>query len=155
MAGIEFPTAKLTVAERNDTEVKLELRFDADRYDQLFATDEETQLEFKIRIQNVRSSKRLSLKAQRKIAKLNLFTIPLSNIQGESGDKFDVEVKILVVDDTHDEEIMIVEIPKSIHLLREYKSKRYIVIVTNVIQQFSRGAKLLSSVKMHIFILIP
>ena len=42
-----------------------------------------------------------------------------SNIQGEPGDKFDVEVKI--VDDTHDEEIMIVEIPKSIHLLREYK----------------------------------
>ena len=127
MAGVEFPTAKLTVAERNDTEVKLQLSFDADRYDQLFATDEETQLEFKIRIQNLRSYKRVSLKAQRKIAKLNHFTIPISNIPGESGDKFDVEVKI--VDITNDEEIMIVEIPKSIHLLRKYKSKYYIVII--------------------------
>ena len=40
MAGFEFPIAKLKVAERNDSEVKLQLCFDADRYDQPFATDE-------------------------------------------------------------------------------------------------------------------
>ena len=110
--GSELPTAKLTIVQRKERHIRLGLHFDDDLPYSFI------QVKFKIRIQNVTSHSRSPFKSMRTLDKVNDFIIPLDLIKGELKDKFDVEVK--VVDVATGDELIQVEMSKSVRLKCEY-----------------------------------